>query len=330
MNSGTICVSSDSAGTHLKRDPKAPTQGALRPVHTGQCHNCDAPVSGNFCPNCGQETVLHVASAREFMHEFIGHYVALEGKLWKSLGLLLFRPGRLTAEYIAGRRVRFIQPLRLYLTMSILFFAVLKYGGHSFKDLTDTGDGKPVMSVDTNSETLGLKGGITIHRPLKPSEVKPETKGFNISSKLGEINPEWGRKLQHLNELTLSQQQTLLVDAFFAYVPYAMFLLMPVFALLLKLLYLGSGRKYGEHLLFALHTNAFAFAMIGLALVAVYGVLEAALMVWLVVYLPMAMRRVYGGGRLTTWLRWIVLMVVHVMAMVMMIVFAMIAFALSH
>ncbi|UUZ46847.1 hypothetical protein LP420_24115 [Massilia sp. B-10] len=50
--------------------------------------------------------------------------------------------------------------------------------------------------------------------------------------------------------------------------PYAMFCLMPLFALYLKLLYLGSGRRYGEHLLFALHSNAFAFAMFGLMIMA--------------------------------------------------------------
>jgi hypothetical protein len=54
--------------------------------HTASdCPNCGARVSGNFCHECGQETVLHPPSTREFLHEFIGHYVALEGKLWKSL-----------------------------------------------------------------------------------------------------------------------------------------------------------------------------------------------------------------------------------------------------
>jgi predicted RNA-binding Zn-ribbon protein involved in translation (DUF1610 family) len=76
------------------------------------CPNCGAVVAGHYCHECGQETVLHPPSAREFVHEFIGHYVALEGKLWKSLLLLLFRPGQLTLEYINGRRVRYIQPLK--------------------------------------------------------------------------------------------------------------------------------------------------------------------------------------------------------------------------
>ncbi|MDK6079516.1 hypothetical protein [Massilia varians] len=56
------------------------------------CKNCDTAISGNYCHQCGQATHLHVPSAREFLHEFIAHYVALEGKLWRSLKLLLFKP----------------------------------------------------------------------------------------------------------------------------------------------------------------------------------------------------------------------------------------------
>ncbi len=88
---------------------------------------------------------------------------------------------------------------------------------------------------------------------------------------------------------------------------------MPVFAALLKLLYLGSGRRYGEHLLFALHTNAFAFLVLSLLLVLPDWIplVGFGLGVWLVFYLPTAMRKVYGGGRLLTALRWIVLMSLH-------------------
>jgi hypothetical protein len=155
--------------------------------------------------------------------------VALEGELWKSLALLLFRPGRLTREYIEGR-VRYVQALRIYLTFSIIFFAL-----------------------------LGAKVGKFLNLP-KEEMVRQMTKGF------------------------------------YSYAPYAMFLLMPVFALWLKLLYLGTGRRYGEHLLFALHTNAFAFAALSLMLLTpdLLWPLEMTLGLWLFAYLPMAMRRVYG------------------------------------
>ena len=108
-----------------------------------------------------------------------------------------------------------------------------------------------------------------------------------------------------------------LKKAFFGSAPYAVFAMMPLFALYLKILYLGTGRRYGEHLLFALHTNAFAFLMLTLLLLIPAGVpwVGTLLVLWLTFYLPTAMRRVYGGSRKLTALRWIVLMFLHLLTL---------------
>ncbi|HEX4509552.1 MAG TPA: DUF3667 domain-containing protein [Burkholderiaceae bacterium] len=95
------------------------------------CPNCGTPFAPdlpqpNFCPVCGQEAVLHPPSVAEFAHEFAGHYVAVEGPLWRTLWLLVGRPGQLTREYLHGRRRRYVLPLRLYLSASFLFFLVFK------------------------------------------------------------------------------------------------------------------------------------------------------------------------------------------------------------
>ena len=83
------------------------------------CRNCGTQAPLKFCPECGQETALHPPTLGEFLHEFVGHYVALEGALWRTLRLLLTRPGRLTREYLEGRRRRYVLPLRLYLTCQL-------------------------------------------------------------------------------------------------------------------------------------------------------------------------------------------------------------------
>jgi hypothetical protein len=95
------------------------------------CRNCGfaapaAAAAPNYCAHCGQETAVHPPTFAEFVHEFIGHYIALEGALWRTLALLLFKPGRLTREYLAGRRRRYVLPLRLYLTISFVFFVAAK------------------------------------------------------------------------------------------------------------------------------------------------------------------------------------------------------------
>jgi hypothetical protein len=262
---------------------------------TSHCLNCGAAVSYHYCALCGQETKLHVPSAGEFIHEFVGHYIALEGKLWITVLKLLSRPGFLTAEYIAGRRARYVQPLRVYLSFSILFFLLLKLAG------------TPVGSIEQD-DARAQAPVASVQAARAAQEPSPWVSGLPLALQ---------GKLNAFNARPVAEQSRLLGAAFFAYVPYAMFLLMPLFAFYLKLLYLGSGRRYGEHVLFALHTNAFAFAMFSLFFLTSFlelGLLTFAMIMWLMFYLPIAMRRVYGGSRLSTALRWIVLAALHLVS----------------
>ncbi len=275
---------------------------AAIPAH---CPNCAAAISANYCAQCGQETRLHVASASEFFHEFIGHYVALEGKLWQTLWLLISRPGRLTADYIGGRRARYVAPLRVYLSLSLLFFALLKFGPGELIEIKPADSAKNSHFVVTD-------------RP-------PDAETVHLSSKLKEFNPRWEARMRELDALPPGQAVALVKNKFFSYVPYAIFLIMPVFALYLKLLYLGSGKRYGEHMLFALHTNAFAFLIFGLIWVAQAGWIGGPLFIWMLLYLPLAMQRVYGGKKWLTLARWLALMLVYsatVVAVILGVVFA--------
>jgi hypothetical protein len=306
------------------------SEAALHHVASA-CPNCGADVSGNFCHECGQETVLHPPSSREFLHEFIGHYVALEGKLWKSLGLLLFRPGRLTLEYIKGRRVSYVQPLRLYLTFSLIFFAVLKFSIHENphdqikvgqKQSTPAAakDARPAAPPQEDDDETDRHGKQA--KPVNedhPGEIRKGTKG--VHEVVGRVNQGLADslvdKIEHFGDLPGAEQKRLLSTAFYGYTPYAIFFMMPVFAFYLKMLYLGSGRRYGEHLLFALHANGFAFLAMTLMILMPtgFGLVEWLLGLWLAFYLPTAMRRVYGGSRKLTGLRWIVLMLLHLLTL---------------
>ena len=278
------------------------------PEEASYCHNCGVAVSYHYCALCGQETALHVPSASEFIHEFVGHYVALEGRLWKTLAFLLFKPGLLTAEYIAGRRVRYVQPLRVYLSLSILFFALLKVAG------------PPLAAFDDPAEQAG-KGSLSITK----SGTAPVAQANAADPLIITFAPALTAKLNKFMDKPVPERISLLTNAFYSYVPYALFCLMPLFALYLKLLYLGTGRRYGEHLLFALHANAFAFVMISFIFATSsldWGLATFLLLLWLVYYLPTAMRRVYGGSRAATALRWLVLSVLHVLSIATAIVSA--------
>jgi len=91
----------------------------------GPCPNCGAELMGNFCHNCGQ-------SARDLKRPFfglvrdmLGDVFSFDGRLWKTLPALMFRPGKITRSYIDGQRMRYVPPFRLFLIASVLFFLVL-------------------------------------------------------------------------------------------------------------------------------------------------------------------------------------------------------------
>ena len=286
--------------------------------HPAHCANCGAAVTANYCAACGQETRLHVPSAGEFAHEFVGHYVALEGKLWKSLLLLMFRPGRLTFDYLAGRRARYVQPLRLYLTFSVLFFALFQYSGFSIVNFDDPANAPPGNHTPAPRNVITVRPG--------PAALANGDDELTVGKVVAFVNPAWAPKAKAFDALSADAKSRAAAKSFFSYGPYALFLLMPVFALYLKLLYLGSGRRYGEHLLFALHSNAFAYIIFALILLLPFAPVKFALFCWLAAYLPIAMRRVYGGSWRATLLRWLVLMLLHALSIAIAIVAA---FALS-
>ncbi len=291
------------------------------------CPNCNAVLTGHFCSQCGQEAILHHASVGEFLHEFIGHYIALEGKLWGTVLRLLFRPGALTLEYIRGRRVRFVQPLRLYLTLSLLFFALLKFTAFFEPSITEADAPAKVAAskVQKPGKPAGPGGhaGVASAPAADPeAEAEAEQATDEKDVPLTDVNvtgdekvqrwlqswPKVKHQLDAFEHLKSAEKIKVFKDGFYHYAPYAIFALMPVFALYLKLLYLGSGRRFGNHVLFALHTNAFAYFIFSLMLLIPWGFVQFVLWCWLLGYLPWAMRRVYQSGRWSTLLRWLTLM----------------------
>ena len=205
---------------------------------------------GKFCPACGQETFLHVPSAGEFIHELVGHllaghFIAFERSIGRTLRLLLLKPGALIVEYLAGRRVSYVGPLRLYLTFSLLFFALLQFGNYTFL---------PTESAKQTPATVGLNtraGGDTAESTTSRNDASQGEKDgaeFSLPS-LGGYGPHIAENMRRLASLPIAEQSKILTYRIIQYSPYAMFFLLPLLALYLKLLYLGIGRYYGEHLL---------------------------------------------------------------------------------
>lgn len=100
--------------------------------HAGEAHStctdCGEPVSGNFCANCGQPTHVH----RSLLHlgeEVLHGVMHFDTRAWRTLPLLVFNPGRLTREWVQGRRTRYVSPLAMFLFTVFLMFFIMSFGG---------------------------------------------------------------------------------------------------------------------------------------------------------------------------------------------------------
>ncbi len=120
-------------------EPGAGEVGADGHTHERCCLNCGTLLTGPYCSACGQKAHIH-RSLRAFAGDFIAGLMNFEGKFWRTLPMLAWRPGEMTRRYIAGERARYISPVALYLFTVFAMFAVLNFtgalnpDGQSFKE----------------------------------------------------------------------------------------------------------------------------------------------------------------------------------------------------
>jgi hypothetical protein len=120
-------------------------------VSDAACRNCGAALHGAFCHTCGQKAASTHLGFHDVFHEATHELAHLDGKIFATLRTLLFKPGQLTKDFVEGRRARYVSPLRVYLTASILFFfllAVLPGARESFRVSYTPDPGEVVPSAE--------------------------------------------------------------------------------------------------------------------------------------------------------------------------------------
>lgn len=248
------------------------------------CPNCGAALPEprpRFCGDCGQETRVRAPRLGEFLQQFGGAYFATEGALWRTLKLLLFKPGELTVQYLAGRRKHYVLPLRLYLSISLVVLLLIRLVGGGEMQL-DTGDAAAVARENQNitlslgQGKAGLRDGVFYCESLPTWVCKRVQRRIDIDPK------------------KMTSEVDAIKERFLANLGGAMFLLLPSFALALKLVYWNRRLHYTEHLVFALHVHGFWFLTMVLPMLPVDRLGLVALAA-VPVYTWLAMRRVYGG-----------------------------------
>lgn len=315
------------------------------------CRNCGDGSPGRFCPACGQRKGDVRVSLRRMLADVLEDQLSIDSTLPRTLVAILFRPGHLTNEYLAGRIASWIPPFRLYLAASVLFFLALSIGnrtGELRTLVTANGDtiatvgpesGMPVSAaIDSLRSALGDRpadtargvvgaAGDTADGADDQSMEEPGGRlrvfGLSIDSEPGDDRPWTERvdantgnaaldrfiesRFEAMSGLPADEVVKRILAETLNKIPTAMFVLLPLFALLLKGLYFRTGKYYVEHFVFSLHYHAFAFLTFTLMLVLGSTPVAPVLGLWQVVYLWLALRRVYGQGALWTSFKWVAL-----------------------
>lgn len=336
------------------------------------CLNCGHDVEEHFCPKCGQENIEVKEDALHMVAHAIADYFHFEHKFFGTLKPLLLQPGELTKQYVAGKRVKFIHPIRLYIFVSIVFFLIILSGSKNIdsnskekektkttasKTPTTTKDSvdKPKKELSATEikeikETLkfvpnanGLRDSVIKKAIIEETNAKKEDDGPSIrigNGKKTKFSNKWTTEdttvaLYEKNQAALAKdkrdgfikhyfiKRTIELDQYenpeekfledmLHNIPKMMFLLLPMFALILKLVYINKEKYYYEHLIYSFHLHSAIFLSILVTMLLqwlfafvydISGWLSFLCTIYIIWYIYRSLRTFYASTRWVTVLK---------------------------
>lgn len=242
--------------------------------HENKCTNCEKLTTGNFCSHCGQSVYSRRGPIWRMLGELTEDIFTIDSKFYTSISALFLKPGYLTTEFVSGRRVSILPPVRMYLVVSIVFFLIFQ-----------------IEAPDVSDKNVYI-GNILIGREAPD----PNLGNFKITD---EGNIKWFSELiaDRKDELQQSNSQIVINKMFNVLektLPNALLLFLPLFAFVLKGLYLFKRVLYFDHLLFVLHFQTWLMCWImltyGMVLISPWW---AFLTVLIPIYLAKAQKKTY-------------------------------------
>jgi hypothetical protein len=304
------------------------------------CENCGAQLRGHWCGQCGQAAVDYRRSFRHVITDVLDSFLNWDSKFFTTIALLILKPWRLTNEFLAGKRARYVNPLRLYLLASILFFFAVNYGAKGLRlepgklspkdreelkaDLKDQ-DLPPAarekleaLLRESPSPSSSLSTAPSPATNVPSPSPSPETdKQKREYGKIGDrpfvmfdeakSTTPFERWIEARAKEKMGEHGTkmgLFIATLFSNLPYMMLCCIPLFAFVLKILYIRRHMFYIDHLIYALHIHTFFY--IGIILIAlatiglnrlipgpIAGWIIALLWIAFVMQIFLSIRRVY-------------------------------------
>ncbi|WDF53447.1 DUF3667 domain-containing protein [Mucilaginibacter sp. KACC 22063] len=307
--------------------------------HENDCLNCGTILEGKFCHHCGQENLQIKEDFGHMMNHAISDYFHFDHQFFHTIKPLLFKPGKLTNEYMAGKRVQYLHPIKMYIFISLIFF--IFYFKHSqvsedvkvYKtEKTNVNKVRNQINADTNlnksAKRILDKAIVTGSAINLDDKGKESEEGFHI---IQTDYPSYDKYLEAQNKLPASQRDNFIIRYFnkkeFDYakhggdekeilmeavkhnVPKMMFVLLPLFALILRLTFWSNKKFYVEHLIFSFHLHCFIFLFVTAAILLemmlpeskeITGWINLIVMVVSTIYIYKALKAVYHRSRWRT------------------------------
>lgn len=340
------------------------------------CLNCGTVVQGRYCHECGQENVVPKETFWHMVTHFFNDITHFDGSFFTTAKDLLFKPGFLSKEYMSGKRVKYLHPVRMYVFTSAIFF-LLFFGFFS---------GSDSININSDSKITG-KERLEVIEKLEKEYANDESKkdilqrlqvlkdttqeisvadlplflrdftALNITGEgkkyqsvkeydsIQKILPAgekdgWFRSRIVRKEISLnikfgsdpSAASKKLGDSVLHKLPYLLFVSLPLFALILRLVYIRRKQFYfADHGIFTIHLYVFTFILLlavfclnSLESLTHLGIIDyfiAALFILLTIYLYKAMRYFYGQGPLKTLAKLILVFILSIVLMVVLFAF---------
>ena len=271
------------------------------------CLNCGTTVAGRYCQQCGQENIIPKQSVGGLITHFVYDLLHFDGKFFHTLQRLLFKPGFIPKEYITGKRMSYLDPIRMYLFTSAVFFLIffsLEGGGDNFVNFT--GDRRSMSKVErldyasqlyrqsnpNAADTIRQKQlkyllDTTVRIQLTKDEEPdndssflirlngeeyhmqaylPEPDDDEIEVGSGWLRENLSKKWKAYKRKFADDDKAMIGDMMNAFIhkfPYILFVSLPFFALILKLLYIRRKQfYYSDHAVFTLYHYIFTFILL--------------------------------------------------------------------
>jgi hypothetical protein len=265
------------------------------------CLNCGTTLEGKFCHNCGQENLHIKENFGHMMNHAISDYFHFDHQFFHTLKPLLFKPGYLTNEYMAGRRVQYLHPIKMYIFISVVYFLLYFKTGHEIVKVNETNEDpvKTQKSIDSTKKAIAankyipgsvkkqIENDLDKGKPGKKNETlkvkrvdyekgpnswfHPLTEDTSYAQYLinqkkltddeqdGFLERQWNKKVFDYRQKYGNQAREVFTEDIQHNTPKMMFLLLPLFALILKVSFWRNKKFYVEHLIYSFHFHCFLF-----------------------------------------------------------------------